>query len=92
MVNVRVRFFLGGGPSGALSEADGLLAPPSISVSAMSPCEDDPEGLERPAAARFLLRELDSGSEAAVAAGGVATREEEEGWCEAMLLGGEALW
>lgn len=58
----------------------------------MSPWDDeDPEGLERPAA-RFRLREEDSGSEAE-AAGGVRTREEEEaGWWEVMLLGGEAPW
>lgn len=72
-----------------------MLGPPSISVSAMSPWEEDPEGLER---SRFLLRWLDSGSEAGVGPAGVGTREEEaagvgtrEGEatgrsCETMLL------
>lgn len=62
-----------------------MLGPPSISVSAMSPCEDDPEGLER---SRFLLRWPDSGSEAGAGAEGVGTREEDVvgGSCETMLL------
>ena len=87
VVNVRVRFFLGGGPSGALSEVGGLLEPPSISVSAMSPCEDDTEGLER--SSRFLLREPDSTSGETAAGEGMSGRDKEEeggGSCEAMLL------
>lgn len=95
MVNVRVRFFLGGGPSGALSEGEGLLGPPSISVSAMSPWEDDAEGLER---SRFLLREDDSGSDADAGAllveasmRDVEAEAEPEGMgCEAMWLEGKA--
>ncbi len=65
-----------------------MLGPPSISVSAMSPCEDDPEGLER---SRFL-RWLESGSEEGAGAEGVGTREEEVvGWCgETMLLEDDA--
>ena len=88
-MSVRVRFFFGGWPSCAPPSAvEGLVGPPSISVSAMSPWEDA-EGLERSTC--FLLRRPDWGSEEELAAAGsmwAAVADDEDG-CGAAWPGGE---